>query len=335
MLPRCPRKRSHDPGRRDVVRRRLAPSLEQQREPTKVLPVPGRERRQPFEPVALGHDDHFDVRAVLGRRDVARFAAVESVRRQFVAGRRDEAELAAVLRDRVRAWVEVDRAREGRRDDQLGAADERQRVAVGVVATGEVAVERRDDRVLLVALDVFALPLADARSAGVRQHRRAGLLEGGQLTVALGRRANLFRAGRHQQRRAQLQPRLGGLTRDVRRAADVLVGRVGARADQRVGHLFRVRLRGHEIANFGDAVAQVRRVRADPGRLQRREVDLEHAVEDLVAGVLDRRRRRAGAPRGRGPAVRSRSAPCSRGRQPCACRRGTAMSSRRSPRPCS
>ena len=217
------------PSRRDVIGGRLALRLEQQRQLRQVAPVPLRERRQPFQAVAFGHDDHFHVGAVFGRRDVARFAAVEAVLRQFVAARRAEAELAAVvLRDRVAARVEIDSPGEGRGHDQFGAADEGQGVAVGVVAPREVAVEGGHDRVLFVALDIAALPLADAGPAGVGQHGRAGLLERGQLSVALGRRADLLRAGRDQQRRAQFQPRLRRLARHIGRAADVLVGRVGA-----------------------------------------------------------------------------------------------------------
>ena len=136
---------------------------------------------------------------------------------------------------------------------------------------------------MLVALDVAALPLADAGSAGVGQHGRAGLLERGQLSVALGRRADLLGAGCDQQRRAQFQPRFRGLARDIGRAADVLVGRVGAGADQGVGHLGGVGLFGHERADRADGVAQVRRVRADPGRLELAQVDLDYPVEDLLS----------------------------------------------------
>ena len=219
------------------------------------MPSPGVERGETLEAVALGADDDIDIAAVVRWSDEAFVAGVEAVGGQFIAGRGGEAELAVGGGDGVGARIETDLARKGGGDDQFGRADEGERVAVGVVATGEVAVEGSDDRVLLVAFEVFALPLTDAGSAGVGQHGRASGLEGLNLTVALDRGADLLRARRHQQGCAEFESGFGGLAGDVGGAAHVLVGGVGAGANQRVLHFERVVLGLHEAANLGDRVA--------------------------------------------------------------------------------
>src|SRR5262245_23700608 len=52
------------PGRRDVVRRRLALRLDEDREVLEVLPVPPRERLEELEPLAVGPDDDLHPAAV-------------------------------------------------------------------------------------------------------------------------------------------------------------------------------------------------------------------------------------------------------------------------------
>ena len=144
--------------------------------------------------------------------------------------------------DRLAHEVDVEPAGERHRGDRLGRADERQRRRVAVVAGREVAVERRDDRVRLALHDVVALPLPDARAARVGEHGRADRLEVGEQAVALDRGAHLLGAGRDQQRRLHPQALRRRLARDVRGPADVLVARVGARADERGRDLRRVAL---------------------------------------------------------------------------------------------
>ena len=65
-------------------------------------------------------------------------------------------------------------------------------LGVAVVALGEVPVVRGDDGVLLPLL-LRTVPLPDARTARVGEHRCAGLLERGRETVAGDRGAYLSR----------------------------------------------------------------------------------------------------------------------------------------------
>ena len=274
-------------GGRNVVGGGLALGLEEQGHEGVVVAVPGVERGQALEPFALGADDHVDIAAVVGRGDEALVAGIEAIGGQFVAGRRGEAELALGGGDGVRARVKAQLAGEGGGDNEFGRTNEGERVAVGVVAAGEVAIEGGDDCVLFVAFEVFALPLADAGSAGVGEHGRAGGLEGFNLPVSADRRADLFGAGSYEQRRLQLEPGFRCLTGDVCGAAHVFVGRVGAGADQRVGDVERVALGLHEIANLGDGIAQIGGMRSDPGRFQLTQIDFDDTVEYLVSSLGD------------------------------------------------
>src|SRR4029453_19593485 len=79
---------------------------------------------------------------------VALGSAGKSLTRELLAFRRRESHLLTVgRRQRVGERIEVERAGEGERDHQIRAGDEGERLLAAVVAPGEVAVERADDRV--------------------------------------------------------------------------------------------------------------------------------------------------------------------------------------------
>ena len=163
--------------------------------------------------------------------------------------------IAVVVGDGVAHRVEVEGPGESQGDDRLGRRDEGQRGGEAVVALGEVAVVRGDDGVDVALLDVVALPLADARSAGVGQHRGADPLEVGQQAVALDGGPDLLGAGGDHERRLAGQSVVGRVAGDAGGPGDVLVGRVGARAHQRRGDLDRPALRTGLVAQVGDGVA--------------------------------------------------------------------------------
>ena len=76
------------------------------------------------------------------------------------------------------------------------------------------------------------VPLADARPTGVGQHGGADGLEVGEQSVALDGGPDLLGAGRDEERGLGPQPVGRGLPGDGGGPGHVLVGRVGARADQ-------------------------------------------------------------------------------------------------------
>ena len=161
----------------------------------------------------------------------------------------------------------------------------------------------------------------------------ADVLQRLHLAVALDGGAHLLGARRDHQRHRRLEAVRLGLRGDVGGAAHVLVGRVGAAADQgrrdRVdGSRSRVRHLGGEL---GDRTRPVGRVRSDDVRLERREVELDHAVVVLLRVASTSRRREqvpALSPSGQ------LAAPVAAGTSPCARQPGTSRWWRRARRPC-
>ena len=278
MFVRWPRYSQPRPRGRDVVGRALAHCLQQHPQARRVVarPTPGTASSSSSrsEPGATATST---ARRIGRRRHEARRARVEA---RAPAGRRRSA-------DRTRRRS-APSSRPGQRHahDRLRRADERERVRVAVVAGREVAVERRDDRVR-ARRRVLALPLADARPAGVGEHGRADRLEIGEQSVALDRRAHLLGTGRDHERRLHRHALRRRLARDVRGPSDVLVGRVRARTDERGRDLDRDSPpRSASAAISRDRPVEVGRVRADEVRFERRQVDLDHAVvEPLGIGV--------------------------------------------------
>ena len=182
-------------GRRDVVGGALALGLEQDRQLDVVLAVPRLEGVEQLEAVALGWTTTSTPEPSAGGGLEGLLAGVEAGVGEGLADGRVEAHLlAGVVGERVGARVEVERAGQRQGDDRVGAGDEAQRVGVAVVALREVAVVAVDDRVQLRRVEVGAVPLADARAAGVGEHRAADGLEVGEQAVALDGGADLLGA---------------------------------------------------------------------------------------------------------------------------------------------
>lgn len=146
--------------------------------------------------------------------------------------------------NRVGEGVEGEGASVGEGGSELGRGDEGMGGGVAVLATDEVAIEGRDDGVLLAVFEVATLPLPDAAnewsdlvssvrekerervatvaarsgkapdekgrssyspsSASIRQHRPTGSLERVQDAIASYGCANLLRAGSDEEGRAKV-----------------------------------------------------------------------------------------------------------------------------------
>ena len=209
-------------------------------QPLVVLAVPRREGLEQLQALAGGVDHHLDAAAVDGRHLERLLAGVEAALGEGLAhGRVEPHLLARVVGERIGAGVEVERARERQREHRVGARDEAQRVGVAVVPLREVAVVAVHDRVRLRRVEVLAVPLADARAAGVGQHGAADGLEVGEQAVPLDGGAGLLGARRDEELRLGPQALGGGLAGDRRGPGDVLVRAVRARADERGGDLQR------------------------------------------------------------------------------------------------
>ncbi len=258
------------PGSRDVVGGALALGLEEQRQLLEVATVPGGERLEQLEALAVGSYHHLDAGALLGRGDEAGFTGLEALGRQLIPDRLGQPDAV----HRAGPGVEVERAGQGEGHHRLGGGDEGEGVGAAVVALGEVAVVRRDDGVGGGRVDVVPLPLADAGAAGVGQDGGSDGLEVGQQPVPLDGGPHSLGAWRDQELGLDPQPGSGGLPGDRGGAGDVLVGGVGAAADERRGNLERPAVPLGRRPHLGHRVSQVRRVRAVDERGEAVEVDL-------------------------------------------------------------
>mmetsp|Transcript_8070 Transcript_8070/g.13163 ORF Transcript_8070/g.13163 Transcript_8070/m.13163 type:complete len:599 (+) Transcript_8070:685-2481(+) len=290
------------PGHGDVVGRALALRLDQHGHVLVVLPAPPVKGLEQSEPLRGGVHHHGEAGAVGGRRLEGVLPGVEPPRGQLLAHGVLEAELApAGQRDRVGGRVEGDVARKGAGRDQLGGGDERVGVRVAVLPLGEVAVVGGEDGVAL-ALPLVPVPLADAGPAGVGQHGAARLLELGREPVALDRGAHLLGARGDQEGDLALEPGLQRLLHKVGAAGHILVGAVGAGADQSRAHLLGPIVCLAVGPDVGARnVGQVRGEGPVEHRLQVAQVDLNHLVvrgarvgaQVLAEGVRGRGQARA------------------------------------------
>ena len=96
-------------------------------------------------------------------------------------------------------------------------------VGVSVGTLAEVAVERVNNRILLLLVGTFTGPLADAGSAGIGEHFTANLFEYVEESVALRREANLLGSRSDTVLRGNLEAFGLGLTRNRGRASHVFV----------------------------------------------------------------------------------------------------------------
>ena len=241
-------------GHGDVVGGGLALGLDEDGAVDSVLAVPGLEGREDLETVGGRGDLDADGGTVLGGGLVGVLASIVTLGRETIAGGGSEHELVAVLvLELVGHGVEAKGASNGHGDDEIGGSDEgvgggvalrkagqlatsgsmvgRGRCAY-VSATGEVAVVRSDDRVGNALLDVTAIPLANAGSAGVGKNGTTELLKGAELAITGSGGTDLLRAGGDEEGRLGLDAVVEGITGDGGATRHILVRGVGARADQ-------------------------------------------------------------------------------------------------------
>ena len=218
---------------RDVIGGALALDLHEDDHALKILAVPGLERFEQLQAQRFGVDVDLDGRRVAGGL-VRLLTSVESARGELVSEGVAQHELLAVGTDQFRsARIEIQGSGQGQRSRQFGGGDEAVSGGVGVVTGREVAVVRRDDRVLLALLHVLTVPLTDAGTASVGQNGSAELAQRRSDAVAFDGGADLFRSGRDVEGCLGLQSVVQSLAGDAGAATHVFVARVGAAANQR------------------------------------------------------------------------------------------------------
>lgn len=268
----------------DVIGGGLALALDEDRDADGVLAIPRLESSKELQTVTGGRDSDFDRGAVGGRSLVGVTAGVVALGGETLSSRRLEQELIAVLvLQLVSEGVELEGTGNGHGDDKVGRSDEGVGSRIGVVTASEVTVVGGDDGVRFALLDVLAVPLSNARTAGVGEDDTTELLESLKLTITLNSGANLLGTGGNSEERLGLQTMVKSVTSDRGGTGHVLIRGVGARTDQTNLELLRPLVGLDSLLELGDGGSKVGSKGTVNVRLKLREVDLDQLV---VLGAL-------------------------------------------------
>lgn len=271
-------------GHGDVVSGGLALGLDKDGQVGGILAVPGLERLEELQTVGSGRDSDVDGCTVLGRVLVGILTWVVAVGREAITGWLLELELLAIgIGELINERVEVEGSGNGHGNDKVGRGDERVGGRVSIVTASEVTVVRGDDGVGSSLLDILAVPLTNARSAGVGKDHAAKLLKGLELSIALNGSTNLLRSWGNGEEGLGLEAVGHGILRDRGRAGHVLVRRVGARADQTDLELFRPLVGLDSLLELADGGGKIGGEGTVDVGLKLREVNLDKLV---VLGTL-------------------------------------------------
>lgn len=164
----------------------------------------------------------------------------------------------------------------------LRGRDKGMGLRVCIIATGEIAVIRCYDRVLITLFDIVALPLSDARAAGVGQYSSAHLLKNAHEVVSLNCGANLLRAGSNDETAIGLNSVFQRLPSDGSSARHVFIRGIGAASDEALRKLFRPVVLLYNIRKLRKWCCQVGRERAIDVWLQFTKIDFDHFVIQLA-----------------------------------------------------
>lgn len=268
----------------DVIGGGLALALDENRNIKSILSIPGSKSCQKLETVASGGDGNVDASTLLGRSLVCVTASIVALSRKAVTGRRLEEELIAVLVLKlVGERVELQGTGNGESNDEVGRGDEGVGGGVGIVTASEVTVVGGDNGVGLALLYIMTVPLTNARTTSICKDHTSELFEGLQLAIALSGGTDLLRARGDGEERLGLDAVVKSILSDGRSTRHVLVGRVGARADQADLDLLRPLVGVNSLLELGDGGGKIRGEGAVDMGLKLIQVELD---ELIVLGTL-------------------------------------------------
>lgn len=268
----------------DVVSGGLALALDEDRDVSSILAIPGLESLEDLETVTGRGDSDVDSGTVDRRGLVGVTAGVVALSGETLAGGRLELELLAILvLQGIGERVELEGTGNSHGNNKVGGGDEGVSGGVGVVTASEVTVVGGDDGVGLALLDILTVPLSNARTASVGKDDTTVLLEGLQLTVTLDSSANLLRTRGNGEERLGLQAVIEGIPGDRGGTGHVLIGGVGARADKTDLELLRPLVGLDSLLELGDGGSKIGSEGTVDVRLQLRQVDLNQLV---ILGTL-------------------------------------------------
>ena len=266
-------------GHGDVISGGLALALDQDGEILGILAIPWLEATEDLQAVTGRRDRDGDGLAVGGRSLVGVTASVVAVGGKTLAGRRLEQELLAILAlQLVGERVELEGAGNGHGNSEVRGGDESVGSGVGVVAASEVTVVGGDDGVGLALLHILAVPLSDARAAGVGQDDTAELLESLQLAITLNGSTDLLRARGDSEHRLGLDAVVQSVPGDGRSTGHILVRGIGAGANQTDLELLGPLVGVNGLLELGDGSSKIRSEGTVDVRLELGQVDLDQLV---------------------------------------------------------
>ena len=263
----------------DVISSSLALALDQDRNASGILAVPRLESSEELKTVTRGGNGNLDTAAVGGRSLVGVAAGVVATAGETVTSRGLKLELLAILvLKSVGEGVEVESTSNAQSNDKVGGSDESVGSRVGIVTTSEVTVVRRDNGVGGTLLDILAVPLSNARTAGVGEDDTTELLKGLELTVTLNGSANLLGTRSNSEDRLGLQTVVESILGDGSSTRHILVRRVGARANQTDLELLGPAVGLDSLLELRDGSSQVRGEGTVDVGLELGQVDLDQLV---------------------------------------------------------
>ena len=268
----------------DVVSGGLALALDEDRNASGILAIPGLESLEDLETVTGRGDSDVDSGAIRRRSLVGVTTGVVALSRETLTGGGLKLELLAILvLQGIGERVELEGTGDSHGNNKVGGSDEGVGGGVGVVTASEVTVVGGDDRVGLALLNILTVPLSNARTASVGKDDTTVLLEGLQLTITLNSGANLLRTGGNGEERLGLQAMIKGIPGDRGGTGHVLIGGVGARTDETDLELFRPLIGLDSLLELGDGGSKIGSEGTVNVRLQLRQVDLNQLV---ILGTL-------------------------------------------------
>jgi hypothetical protein len=267
-----------------VISGGLALALDEDRDVSGILAIPRLKSGKDLETVTAGRNSDVDERTVLGRGLVGVTAGVVATSRETLTSGRLELELLAILVLQVISErVELEGTGDSQGNNKVGRGDERVGGRVGIVTASEVTVVGRENRVGFALLHILAVPLSNARTAGIGEDDTTVLLEGLQLTITLNSSTNLLGTRGNGEERLGLQAMVEGVLSDRGGTGHVLVRGVSARANKTDLELLGPLVGLNSLLELGDRGSKIGSEGTVDVRLQLREVDLNQLI---ILGAL-------------------------------------------------
>ena len=267
-------------GGRDVVCGAFSGDLDEQRQTLEVFAVPRLEGTQTLKAFAVGGDDDFNGGVGLGFNGGTQ-SLHRGCGRGIAVGRKGETGRFCPTPFGGEGGMFTQRATESETNGGFGRSHKSEGVGVAVGAARKVAVETRHNAVPTKWVVSLAVPLSDAGSAGVGHDDCTCLFENLNQTVALGSCPDEFGAGIDEKFCFQRVTGIAQCLHDGGGTCQVLVGGVGARANQTCLHHGGYVILGNLLCHFADRRGGIGCERSVEVGSETAQVNFNHFVKEV------------------------------------------------------